>query len=204
MGSISDEYKSIKSASLGEYASKGSKFIGFSIPFEKEENLKTELLKIKEQHPKARHWCYAYKIGVKGEKYRINDDGEPSGSAGKPIFGRINSANISDVLIVVVRYFGGTKLGIPGLIKAYGSAAKNAIENAQIITKTKSVDFKINFDFAVTNQVMKYLKNEQLKIQSQIINNKCEIIFSSRLQNAERHSQYFQQISNLKIEMLQE
>jgi uncharacterized YigZ family protein len=160
------EFKTVSKISEGSYKEKGSKFIAYCIPFEVEESLKTELNNIKKIHPQARHICYAYKIGVTKIKTRANDDGEPNNSAGTPILGQINSFNITNVLIAVVRYFGGTKLGVGGLVTAYKTAAKEAILTNTITTEVLKSTFDIEFSYLHLQQIMRLLKANGAKIIS--------------------------------------
>jgi uncharacterized YigZ family protein len=160
------EYKTVSKISEGSYKEKGSKFIAYCIPFEDDESLKTELNNIKKIHSQARHICYAYKIGVTKIKSRANDDGEPNNSAGTPILGQINSFNITNVLIAVVRYFGGTKLGVGGLVTAYKTAAKEAILTNTITTEVLKSTFDIEFSYLHLQQIMRLLKANGAKIIS--------------------------------------
>ena len=160
------EFKTVSKISEGSYKEKGSKFIAYCIPFEVEESLKTELNNIKKIHLQARHICYAYKIGVTKIKTRANDDGEPSNSAGTPILGQINSFNITNVLIAVVRYFGGTKLGVGGLVTAYKTAAKEAILTNTITTEVLKSTLDIEFSYLHLQQIMRHLKANGAKIIS--------------------------------------
>ena len=160
------EFKTVSKISEGSYKEKGSKFIAYCIPFEVEESLKTELNNIKKIHPQARHICYAYKIGVTKIKTRANDDGEPNNSAGTPILGQINSFNITNVLIAVVRYFGGTKLGVGGLVTAYKTAAKEAILTNTITTEVLKSTLNIEFSYLHLQQIMRLLKANGAKIIS--------------------------------------
>ena len=160
------EFKTITEISEGHYKEKGSKFIGYCIPFEKEESLKIELQNIKKIHPQARHICYAYKTGVIHPKTRANDDGEPNNSAGTPILGQINSFNITNVLIAVVRYFGGTKLGVGGLVTAYKTAAKEAILTNTITTEVLKSTLDIEFSYFHLQSIMRLLKANGAKIIS--------------------------------------
>jgi uncharacterized YigZ family protein len=153
-----DSYLSIEFPAEGLSVEKGSKFISYSFPFQEISDLGSIIDSLKLKHLKARHFCYAYRIGLNGEVFKSNDDGEPSGSAGKPILNALLSSQLSDVLIVVVRYFGGTLLGMPGLIKAYKAAADEAIFSSKIIKITVEISFEITFDVARTNQVMMLLK----------------------------------------------
>jgi uncharacterized YigZ family protein len=173
--SISDSYFTISESSTGEFKDKGSKFIAFAIPFTNVDNLKKHLEEIKAIHPKARHFCWAYKIGIDNNRFRSSDDGEPSGSAGKPILNVILSKNLSDVLLVVVRYFGGTLLGVSGLINAYKSASLEAIANAKIIEKLVYSKFIFKYHFENTNDIMRIIKEFDLKILGQNYIDMCEM-----------------------------
>ncbi len=157
---LADSYKTIKKSTLGEYKEKGSKFIAYAFEVESEEDFKDELDKIKKEHFKARHHCYAYVIGVGEDQFRYNDDGEPGGTAGLPIFNQIKSFNLKNIGVVVVRYFGGTKLGVPGLIRAYKSATIDALEHAKIITKYIEdkvvVEYAYDYSGAVSSVVNSY------------------------------------------------
>lgn len=170
-----DSFLTISNKSEGEFKEKGSKFLSYAFPFENIEQLKPSLEELKSIHPKARHFCYAYKIGMDNDNFRSNDDGEPSGSAGKPILNAILSKNLSDILIVVVRYFGGTLLGVPGLINAYKSASLEAISNAEIIEKIVYNKYIFKYNFEKTNEIMRIVKENELKILAQDYTDKCEI-----------------------------
>jgi uncharacterized YigZ family protein len=159
LSEIIDSYKTLQSKSEGLYKEKGSKFIGLAFPVKNETEIKDKLLDIRREYHDARHHCYAWALGVGRSHYRANDDGEPSSSAGKPIFGRLESFDLTQMLIVVVRYFGGTKLGVGGLINAYRSAAEDAINNGQIINRKMKVYFDIHFKYAQMNEVMQLVKN---------------------------------------------
>jgi len=173
-----DNYNSIQTQALGEYKEKGSKFIAYAIPFISIDNLKEEIEILKKAHPKARHWCYAYRIGKDGKVFRSNDDGEPSGSAGKPILGQLLSKDISDVLVVVVRYFGGTKLGVPGLIHAYKTSAADALDNAAIIEKTLSSKFLLTASYAEMGRVMEIIKKLDVTLDSKNFEEDIKLYFS--------------------------
>jgi len=161
---ILDQYFTIQCPSSGEYKEKGSKFLGYAFPINAEEELDKFIEIVKNEHPKARHYCYAYKIGIDDNRFRINDDGEPSGTAGKPIFGQILSYGVSDVLIIVVRYFGGTKLGATGLINAYKSAASETLTNAEIIQKVLTKKIKIKFIYGEMGHILNVIKQLNLEI----------------------------------------
>lgn len=182
----SDTYKTILEASPEVlYKEKNSKFFGFAFPVTSEEEVKLHLEQLKKEHFSARHWCYAFQIGTTKMQYRANDDGEPNNSAGMPIYGQIQSFDLTNILIVVVRYFGGVKLGVGGLISAYREAAKMAIENATIIEKTIDVHFVITFDYKNMNKVMRIIKEKNLAIISQVMNENCQIEIATRKKNAE-------------------
>ena len=136
---------------------KGSKFIGFAYPINNEEDIKQYLQKIYDNHPKATHHCYAYRLGINGENYRANDDGEPSGSAGLPIYNQLLAHDITNVLVVIVRYFGGTKLGVGGLVKTYKESAKLTLENTEIIVKELETMVELSFDYVYQNLIFTIL-----------------------------------------------
>ncbi|MDP1621662.1 MAG: YigZ family protein [Bacteroidales bacterium] len=184
MEEIQDSFLSIAGESRGVFREKASKFLSVAVPVATEEEVKASLEELKKSYHDANHHCYAYRLGMENQAYRINDDGEPSGSAGKPIYGQILSMGLSDILVVVVRYFGGTKLGIPGLIHAYRTAAREALEQAVIIEKIIRVEFKVTFDYPMMNDVMRILKEEGAKIVQQAATDKCEIDFFIRKSHA--------------------
>ena len=162
-----DQYRTISGSSKGVYKEKGSKFIAIARPVDSLDNVRSQLEQIRKQYHDARHHCYAYKIGKDSPEIRYNDDGEPSGTAGKPIFGQIESFGLTNLLIVVIRYFGGVKLGTGGLIQAYRSAARDALEGATIITNTIKLSFSVNFPYEVTSEVMRIIQEEDLEIIDQ-------------------------------------
>ena len=181
------------------YKEKNSKFFGYSFPVIHEDDVKEILLQLKKQHHAARHWCYAFQIGTETIYYRINDDGEPNNSAGAPIYGQIQSFNVTNVLVVVVRYFGGVKLGVGGLIAAYKTAAQMALENAQIIEKTIDIHFLISFDYKNMNKVMRIIKEQNLIILSQKMEMSCKITIATRKQNAEKIANLFDALFEVTI-----
>ena len=176
-----DTYFTLKGNSEGFYKEKGSKFLAFAYVIQNEENVKERISELKKKYYDARHFCYAYMLGFNGEKYRANDDGEPGHSAGDPILGQIRSNELTNILIVVVRYFGGTKLGIPGLINAYKSAAAHAIENNLKIEKLILSELHIQFEYEQLNNVMKLVKDYDLKIILQKMEISCEMTLGVRL-----------------------
>lgn len=159
---MSDIYKSISARSEGLYKESGSRFIAFAIPVETEDEVRELVSGFRKEYHDARHHCYAYRIGAAGAVWRSSDDGEPSGTAGRPILGQIDSAGLSDILIVVVRYFGGVKLGVPGLIKAYKSASADAIANAPACEKIAGSWYRVGFGYDAMPQVMKIVKDMDL------------------------------------------
>lgn len=181
MTEIPDSYLTIAEHSYGEYKEKGSKFIAFAYPFDDEAELNLYLDNLRNEHHKARHFCYAYQIGLDQNNYRINDDGEPSGTAGKPIFGQINSFGLTNILIIVIRYFGGTKLGVSGLIQAYKEAAKAALDTATIVEKYLVGNYKLNFNYDQMGFVMNILKELNLEILDKSFESTCDVTISIRL-----------------------
>lgn len=151
-------YKTIEKPSIAEFKDRGSRFIAYAFPVSSKEDFKERLTVIKKEHPAATHHCFAYRIGTDENTYRVSDDGEPSGSAGRPILGQIDSNELSNVLIIVVRYFGGTMLGIPGLINAYKTAASLSLQQTSIVQKPVLVHYRLQFDYTMLNYVMKIIK----------------------------------------------
>jgi uncharacterized YigZ family protein len=180
---VTDTYKSISKSSTGIYKELGSKFISFAYPASSEEEVKNILTELRKSYFDARHHCYAYRIGVSGENWRANDDGEPSSTGGKPILGQLLSYDISDVLVVVIRYFGGVKLGVPGLIRAYRSATIDALNNAEIIEKIAGKDIEFSFDYLQMNAIMKLIKDSSATILDQKFDNHCVIRANIRNRN---------------------
>ena len=161
---IIDNYQTISTTSEGDYREKGSKFLALAHPLRDPSELDAILNPLKKAHPKSRHHCYAYEIGIDGNTFRINDDGEPSGSAGRPIMSQIKSNNLTNLVVVVTRYFGGTKLGVPGLINAYKTAAQEAIANNTIITEYLYDNFKISFEYGLLGETLNTLKQLDIPV----------------------------------------
>lgn len=197
-----DLYKTIDKISEGIYKEKGSKFISYAYPVTTEEEVKTIITDIKKQYYDARHHCYAYMLGNERDNFRAVDDGEPSSTAGKPILGQILSNEITNVLIVVVRYFGGTKLGVGGLINAYKSAAADALDNNEIIEKTLDAYFRIEYDYLKMNDVMKLIKDEQLEVLSQEFDNLCTMEMRVRESEYERIKERIEKLGEVSEELL--
>ena len=197
---MEDKYLTINAPSEGLYKEKGSKFIAFAIPVSNVEQIKTILEEKRKEHHDARHVCYAYILGVDKADYRSNDDGEPSGTAGRPILGSILSAGVTNVLIAVVRYFGGTKLGTSGLINAYKVASADALENAEIIEKTVDEEIHVSFDYLVMNDVMKIIKDVAPQVLSQQFDNNCNMVLSIRKGDAPNLIERLKKVESLIIE----
>ncbi|MFM6925277.1 MAG: IMPACT family protein [Ferruginibacter sp.] len=161
-----DFYTTIERPSNAEFKDRGSKFIAFAFPIETADDFKRELQSLKKEHPKAVHHCFAYRIGTDGNNFRSSDDGEPSGSAGKPILGQIDSKGITNVAIIVVRYWGGTLLGVPGLINAYKTSAALALQVTPVVERQIEVNYAIEFDYTLMNEVMMIMKQFNCKIIS--------------------------------------
>ena len=170
-----DSYQTISKPAEALFKDRGSKFLAFAFPVQNEEDIKKHLQNLRELHPKATHHCYAYRLGLDRTCFRVNDDGEPAGTAGKPILNVLYTKNLTNILVVVVRYFGGTLLGVPGLINAYKQAATEALNKAEIVTKFIVEIYQIHYDYASMNEVMKVLKTHHLKIRKQVFDNDCFI-----------------------------
>ncbi|MCH7400635.1 YigZ family protein [Belliella kenyensis] len=177
---MKDTYLTLSHTSEGLYKEKGSKFLSFAFPVSDEDEIKEHLETLKKQYYDARHHCYAYIIGSEQEKFRANDDGEPNHSAGDPILGQIRSNQLTNTLIVVIRYFGGTKLGVGGLVSAYKTAAAEAISNNEIIEEIVKSKYKLQFDYIAMNDVMKLVKELELDILDQHFDNTCLLTLGVR------------------------
>lgn len=195
-----DKYRTVNAIAEGLYKEKGSRFISFIYPVKTEEEIKDILTEIKTKYYDARHHCYAYCLGANRERFRANDDGEPSSTAGKPILGQIVSNDLSNVLVVVVRYFGGIKLGVSGLIQAYRDAAADAILHAEIVERTVDEEIRIRFTYVVMNDVMKVLKEEEPEVLSRNFEMECEMILSIRQKDMPRLKERLLKIESLAIE----
>ena len=197
-----DTYKTIANSSEGLYKEKGSKFIAYAYPVSSEEEIKEHIAKLKKEYYDARHHCYAYMLGADKSVSRANDDGEPSSTAGKPILGQILSNDLTNILIVVIRYFGGTKLGVSGLIHAYKTAAAEAIDNAEVLEKTGNDIYDIHFDYLVMNDVMRIIKEDQPEQLGQDFNLTCKITLSIRQSEVDRIIERFKKIDSVKPEFV--
>jgi len=178
-------YRTLELPIQAEFKDKGSRFLAFAYPVQTTEQVKKHVDDLRQEHHKARHWCYAYRLGVDGNQFRANDDGEPSGSAGRPILGQIDSFELIDVLVVVVRYFGGTLLGVPGLIHAYKTSTQMALENAQIIERNIEKTVRIRCEYPYLNEAIRIAKNHQAEIIEQDLQLDCRLTVRIPLANAE-------------------
>ena len=197
-----DTYLTITKPSEGIYKEKGSKFLAFAYPIFSEDDFKEHIQELKKLHHNARHFCYAFKLGLTENEYRYSDDGEPNNSAGKPIYGQILSKNLTNVGIVVVRYFGGTKLGVGGLVTAYKEAAADALNNAKIVEQTVNNFYHITFDYAIMSEVMNFVKQHYLNVSKQVFENSCLIEFNIRQTEAEFTVQELEKIEGLLVKFL--
>ena len=197
---FSDTYLTIEKKSETLYKDKGSKFLTFAFPVQNDQQIKEALTQLKKEHPSANHHCYAYRLGADKLNFRANDDGEPSNTAGKPILGQIQSNDLTNILIVVVRYFGGTLLGVGGLIQAYKNSAAEVLKESKTIEKFIEFHYTIQFPFEQLNDVMKLLKQLDCKISAQQFDTDCEISFSVRKANSEQCELKLKKIEGLILE----
>lgn len=199
----SDNYKTIKSSSEGIYKEKGSRFLASAFPVVNQEDIKPIIEQLRKEYHDARHHCYAYMIGKDRLVWRTNDDGEPSGTAGRPILGQINSFGLTNILVVVSRYFGGTLLGVSGLINAYKTAAADAIRNAEIVECTLYEYYDIDFPYMSMNDVMKILKEEDAGQSGQSFELECSIIINVRVSAREKLIKRLSRVEGLKYRYLE-
>lgn len=198
-----DTYKTIKtSPDPVLFKDKNSKFFGYAFPVVSEDEVKKELNYLKKEHQNARHWCYAYQIGTENIMYRANDDGEPNNSAGLPIYGQIQAFELTNVLIVVIRYFGGIKLGVGGLISAYKATAQMILENSIIVEKTIDIEYLIKFDYKNMNTVMRIIKEKKLNMVNQKLEMDCQITISVRKRDAPSVFETFNHLFEIDITSL--
>lgn len=199
-GQIKDSFRSISSPARGLFKDNGSRFIACAYPVETETEVKEIVDSLKKEYHDARHHCYAYRLGYLGDRFRANDDGEPSGSAGRPILGQIDSRGLSDILIVVVRYFGGIKLGIPGLIRAYRTASADALDNSQVVEKVAAMHFRLHFGYMNMNDVMKTVKDLDLSVSGQDFGMDCRMDVSVRLSLADTFLERMEKTGGCRVE----
>lgn len=199
---IKDTYNTItKPSEAMLFKDKNSKFFGYAFPVLNEDDVKSHLETLKKTHHSARHWCYAYQLGTleSNRSYRANDDGEPSNSAGMPIYGQLQSFDVTNTLIVVVRYFGGVKLGVSGLINAYRTAAQMALESSKIEERTINIEYCISFAYKNMNKVMRIIKEKKINIVKQVLELDCKIYISVRFNDANAIFEIFKNQFEIKI-----
>ncbi|WP_179007759.1 IMPACT family protein [Winogradskyella forsetii] len=198
-----DIYKTITKPAQGElFKDKNSKFYGFAFPVTNEEQIKQHLEELKKEHYAARHWCYAYQIGTETIHYRANDDGEPNNSAGMPIYGQIQSFEVTNILIVVIRYYGGVKLGVGGLINAYRTGAQLAMEASKIVERTIKRDYQLKFEYKNMSKVMRLLKENDVEIINQTLELNCLLEISVRKSHSSKVFDMFDQFFGVDIKEL--
>jgi uncharacterized YigZ family protein len=201
---MDDIYKTITKPSKETlFKDKNSKFYGYAFPVNTEEAIKSSLEFLRKKHYSARHFCYAWRLGVESVRYRANDDGEPSNSAGMPIYGQIQSFELTNILVVSVRYFGGTKLGVGGLINAYRSSAKLALESSIIEEKTIDIYFQLNFEYDLMSKVLRIIKENSININDQKLELNCELIISVRKSNSNKIFKIFDSLYKVEIKSLE-
>ena len=197
---MKDTYKSITEASEEViFKDKNSKFFGYAYPIKSEEEVKDIIDDLKKKHHQARHWCYAWQLGKEEHQFRANDDGEPSNSAGMPIYGQIQSFDVTNILIVVVRYFGGVKLGVGGLINAYKTAAQMALENSNILKRTIDELYVLKFDYPEMNVVMRIIKEHNLNVIDQKLALDCQVFISVRKKDSQSIFEKFEATYKVEI-----
>ncbi len=197
---MTDTYQTIKDISQGVYKEKGSKFLSFAIPVQDIEEIKEILKEYRKEYYDARHVCYAYMLGADRKEFRANDDGEPSGTAGRPILGQINSFDLTNILVIVVRYFGGILLGTSGLITAYKEATADALREAKIEEKTVDIEINIRFEYPLMNEVMRVIKDTEANILNQDYDNDCIMKLSIRKQKADLLCGKLEKIDGVHLE----
>lgn len=197
-----DTYRTIAEPAEGFYKDKGSKFISFVFPVTTENEAKNHLIQLRELHPKANHHVYAYRLGLDRMTYRLSDDGEPSGSSGRPVLNTLYSQEITNILVVVVRYFGGTLLGIPGLINAYRAATENALASAQIIEKHLFNLYELKFSYIQMNDVMRIVKELELPVKEQVFEMECKMVVEVRTTLVERFMTRVGKVEGLDVMMV--
>ncbi len=194
-----DTYFTIEKPGEGIFRDRGSKFLGYAYPVASDQDIKEIIAKLKQEHPKANHHCWAMRWSTDRSVFRINDDGEPSGTAGRPILNTLLSRNLTNVTVVVVRYFGGTLLGVPGLINAYRTTAELALNETKIIEKTVNDVYTISFDYVQMNDVMRIMKEDNLEILKQQFDNSCELTVSIRKMQVNNTLLRLQKLSSVKV-----
>ena len=202
---IKDSYKTIlKPSKETLFKDRNSKFFGYAFSVFNEDDVKECLDDLKKKHHTARHFCYAYQIGIEDIKYRANDDGEPNNSAGMPIYGQIQSFDVTNILIVSVRYFGGTKLGVGGLINAYKTSAQLTLETSTIVEKTIDIFYQLNFEYDMMNKVMRIIKEKNITLENQKMELACEFIISIRKKEAENIFEIFDTLYKVDVKIIEQ
>jgi uncharacterized YigZ family protein len=199
----SDTYRTIVSPSKGLYKEKGSRFLSLAVPVSEAEEIKPIIDKLRKEHHEARHHCYAYMLGYERIVWRVNDDGEPSGTAGRPILGQINSSGLTNIVIIVSRYFGGTLLGVSGLINAYRTAAALAIENAEQTEKTVQDYYEVRYPYISMNDVMKILKEESIGQAEQAFDLECRLRLNFRVSAREKVIPRLSRVDGLTLKFIE-
>lgn len=195
-----DTYKTISKPSKGDlFKNKNSKFYGYAFPITNEDQIKQHIEALKKEHYSARHFCYAFQLGTETIQYRANDDGEPNNSAGMPIYGQIQSFDVTNILIVVIRYYGGVKLGVGGLINAYRTAAQLALESSKIVTRTINQEFQLKFAYKNMSKVMRILKENKVEIKNQTLELNCFLKISVRKSNSSNVLELFDQFFGVEV-----
>ncbi|HEY4208193.1 MAG TPA: YigZ family protein [Puia sp.] len=197
-----DFYYTIEKEATAEFKDRGSKFIGYAMPLNSVEAFKERLNEIKKQHPKATHHCFAYRLGLDGNVYRVSDDGEPSGSAGRPILGQIDSKELVNVLVVVVRYFGGTLLGVPGLINAYKSAAALALQTTPLVQKQVEQELVVQFDYTQLNEIMRVVKQYNGRVIKQELQLFCSLTIGVPKNRSQEVQYILKEIRNVEVSVV--
>jgi uncharacterized YigZ family protein len=195
-----DFYNTIEKPSIAEFKDRGSKFIAYAFPIADVNEFKEKLAAVKKEHPKATHHCFAYRIGMDGNNFRVSDDGEPSRSAGRPILGQIDSRQVTNVLIIVVRYFGGTLLGVPGLINAYKTAASLALQVTPVIQKPILINYRLQFDYTQMNEVMKIVKQFDCVVMQQEMLLFCSLQIGIPMKRLEEVLNILKKLREIEIE----
>ncbi len=196
-----DTYLTIEKPAEGDFRDRGSKFLSFAYPINSEGDIKPILAQLRTEHPKANHHCWAMRLGTDRSVFRINDDGEPSGTAGRPILNVLLSKNITNIIVIVVRYFGGTLLGVPGLINAYRTAAEEALKVANVVEKTINDVYTIGFEYQHMNEVMRIIKDDNLTVLNQQFDNACSVKISIRKMQVNRSISKFEKVENVVIKL---
>ncbi|MBS1667412.1 MAG: YigZ family protein [Bacteroidetes bacterium] len=198
-----DYYFTIDASGSAEVKDRGSKFIAYAYPVKTVDEFKLRLNEIKKEHPKATHHCFAYRIGLDGNHFRVSDDGEPSGTAGRPILGQIDSKQLVNTTVIVVRYFGGTLLGVPGLIQAYKSAASLVLQTVPLVQKIVELEYRIQFDYTMINEIMLVIKQFQIRVISQELQLFCSIHAGISKNKIEQALYKLQNLQNVEVKKME-